>query len=273
MRTCRSGAPRFSDSWDIERANPVTCRTGAPIALPGAMRTRLIMLAAVILWGCSKSAVHPGARCSCPNSDGSAAGSDGGSHDGASDATGGAGSGGAGGVGGKGGAGNGGTAGTSTINCAAVGCGPPPVCGSACSAPCGCCICADGERQDDLVCRGGCYAAVDGGVLDGAVDDGNAFSSCTPSGATCGAGSACIEGCPSSAKQSIGDVPGICSVPGRDTCGCGVVVDPCVTPGTICLMPACCDYQGICVTPAERAAICARPEGAHFDCSAFDAGF
>jgi hypothetical protein len=36
-------------------------------------------------------------------------------------------------------------------------------------------------------------------------------------------------------------------------------------------MPACCDYDGICVTPAERAAICARPEGAHFDCAS-DAG-
>ena len=67
-------------------------------------------------------------------------------------------------------------------------------------------------------------------------------------------------------------VPGICSVPGRDTCGCGAVSDPCDTPGTVCLMPACCDYPGICVTPAERASICARPEGAHFDCSSVDAG-
>jgi hypothetical protein len=32
-------------------------------------------------------------------------------------------------------------------------------------------------------------------------------------------------------------------------------------------MPACCDYEGVCVTPAERAAVCARPEGAHFDCT------
>jgi hypothetical protein len=36
-------------------------------------------------------------------------------------------------------------------------------------------------------------------------------------------------------------------------------------------MPACCDYEGICVTPTERAAICLRPEGAHFDCTAQDA--
>jgi hypothetical protein len=37
-------------------------------------------------------------------------------------------------------------------------------------------------------------------------------------------------------------------------------------------MPACCDYEGLCVTPGERAEICSRPEGAHFDCSAIDAG-
>jgi len=37
-------------------------------------------------------------------------------------------------------------------------------------------------------------------------------------------------------------------------------------------MPTCCDYQGICVTPAERADICSRPEGAHFDCSGADGG-
>jgi hypothetical protein len=37
-------------------------------------------------------------------------------------------------------------------------------------------------------------------------------------------------------------------------------------------MPACCDFDGICVTPSERAAICARPEGAHFDCSSTDGG-
>jgi hypothetical protein len=36
-------------------------------------------------------------------------------------------------------------------------------------------------------------------------------------------------------------------------------------------MPACCDYEGICVTPGERDAICARPEAVHFDCPG-DAG-
>jgi hypothetical protein len=104
---------------------------------------------------------------------------------------------------------------------------------------------------------------------DGATD-GGPLASCVP-GTACGSGSTCIEGCPASVRPSIGAVGGICSVPGRDTCGCGVALDTCQTPGTVCLMPACCDYEGICVTPAERAAICARPEAAHFDCSA-DAG-
>jgi hypothetical protein len=100
--------------------------------------------------------------------------------------------------------------------------------------------------------------------------DRGPLASCEP-GSSCGSGSTCIEGCPASVKSSIGSVGGICSVPGRDTCGCGAVLKTCQTAGTSCLMPACCDYDGICVTPAERAAICARPEGAHFDCTS-DAG-
>jgi hypothetical protein len=35
-------------------------------------------------------------------------------------------------------------------------------------------------------------------------------------------------------------------------------------------MPKCCDYEGICVTPDERVAICARPEGSRFDCTTVD---
>jgi hypothetical protein len=122
-----------------------------------------------------------------------------------------------------------------------------------------------------------CRPVQDAGIKDATAEQmetGNAeeaLGSCTPD-AGCGSGSLCIGGCPSSAMPSIGAAGGICSVPGRDTCGCGAVLDPCTTPGTVCLMPACCDYEGICVTPAERAAICARPEGAHFDCFSFDAG-
>jgi hypothetical protein len=103
-----------------------------------------------------------------------------------------------------------------------------------------------------------------------AARDRGLLASCEP-GSSCGSGSTCIEGCPASVRASIGSEGGICSVPGRDSCGCGAVLDACQTPGTVCLMPACCDYEGICVTPAEHAAICARPEGAHFDCAS-DAG-
>jgi len=84
---------------------------------------------------------------------------------------------------------------------------------------------------------------------------------------TCYYGLTCIEGCPASKLPSGTSAGGICSMGGRDKCGCGALADACETPGTSCLMPACCDYQGLCVTPAERATICARPEGVHFDCS------
>jgi hypothetical protein len=115
-----------------------------------------------------------------------------------------------------------------------------------------------------------CLLIYDGAAPDSSTDTGDAtdagagetLASCLLGTNTCGAGSACIQGCP-----NTGSLAGVCSVPGRDTCGCGAVVDLCDTPGTVCLMPACCDYQGICVTPAERAAICARVESGHFDCA------
>lgn len=95
---------------------------------------------------------------------------------------------------------------------------------------------------------------------------GNPLGACLSSG-PCLYGLTCIEGCPSSRLGRL-DIPaGVCSIGGRDTCGCGAVDDPCTTAGTTCLKPACCDYHGVCVTAAERADICARPEGAHFDCS------
>jgi hypothetical protein len=53
---------------------------------------------------------------------------------------------------------------TSSVNCATVGCSAPPLCSLGCTATCGCCSCAEGERQGDLVCHGGCYAPADGGA-------------------------------------------------------------------------------------------------------------
>jgi hypothetical protein len=42
--------------------------------------------------------------------------------------------------------------------CANVGCALPPLCSQGCTAVCGCCACAPGDRNGDLVCVGGCYA-------------------------------------------------------------------------------------------------------------------
>jgi len=142
---------------------------------------------------------------------------------------------------------------------------------------CGECIadCADGYEAVPNSCS--CRPIQDAGSADSSADtaadaassadatDAATLASCLPGTNACGASSTCVQGCPNAGSQT-----GVCSVPGRDTCGCGGVLDPCDTPGMVCLMPACCDYQGICVTPAERAAICARVEGARFDCAAAD---
>jgi len=135
--------------------------------------------------------------------------------------------------------------------------------------------CAAGFRPDDdtCICRPLNDAAADDGrgdasAVDSDTDDAAMLASCGPAASGCGGGSTCIDGCPASHFPDAGSVGGVCSVPGRDTCGCGAVLDTCATAGTTCLMPACCDYPGVCVTPAERAEICARPESIHFDCMA-----
>jgi hypothetical protein len=143
------------------------------------MRTRLILLGVILLWGCGKNAIQPA------DSDAAGAAGDGGAHDGAADAaTGGAGTGGGGS--GGGGSGGGGTAGTSAINCATVGCSAPPLCSVGCTATCGCCACGEGERKDDLVCHGGCYApAGDGGAASAAFTSfrvTSAYGPCPPGG-------------------------------------------------------------------------------------------
>jgi hypothetical protein len=143
------------------------------------------------------------------------------------------------------------------------------VLGPAVPAACSKCAvdCADGFEPIPQSCL--CRPTTDGGAGSGGSGGtgggGAPLATCSPA-APCGASSSCIRGCPSD-----GAVIGVCSVPGRDTCGCGGILDPCDAPGTTCLMPACCDNPGICVTPAERAEICARAEGAAFDCRA-DAG-
>lgn len=142
----------------------------------------------------------------------------------------------------------------------------------AASPSCGGWDCADG--YEPVPNSNHCRSILDAGSADSSADtaadvampadatDAATLASCFLGTNACGTGSTCIQGCP-----NAGSLTGVCSVPGRDTCGCGGVLDPCDTPGTVCLMPACCDSLGICVTPAERAAICARVESGHFDCA------
>jgi len=153
-------------------------------------------------------------------------------------------------------------AGAAVFNCAMAGCSSPPLCSEGCRAPCGCCSCSPGVRSGDLVCTDQlCYApapapappAPDAGILVGCSGEGDPL---------CGKGSSCIEGCPDKGGG------GLCSVVGRETCGCGAIVyQPCTTPGLQCLYPSCCDFQGLCLTPAERQAVCSGPLAAKFNCT------
>jgi hypothetical protein len=93
-----------------------------------------------------------------------------------------------------------------------------------------------------------------------------ALGHCDPLGAPCGGGVECVEGCPVSARPGAGPRGGLCRVPEREQCGCGIVPYPCTTPGLDCLMPACCDDEGLCVRPQEKAMICAGPDAFRFAC-------
>jgi hypothetical protein len=85
---------------------------------------------------------------------------------------------------------------------------------------------------------------------------------CIPdAGGACPAGSICVEGCPRPTSPG-----GLCTVPGRERCGMGIVPNPCTTPGLDCLYAACGDLEGLCVTPTERARICAGPDAVRFAC-------
>lgn len=55
-----------------------------------------------------------------------------------------------------------GQGGSTAVDCANVGCAPPPLCSEGCLDACGCCPCADGEIIErtgtSYRCEGGCYA-------------------------------------------------------------------------------------------------------------------
>lgn len=100
------------------------------------------------------------------------------------------------------------------------------------------------------------------GAREGA-DEYQPLGHCVPGGpGQCSAGSTCVHGC----MNRLLDPGGVCSVPGRELCACGFIPSPCTTPGLVCL--TCCDSgDGLCVTPAEKADICAGPDAKRFDCA------
>jgi hypothetical protein len=117
-------------------------------------------------------------------------------------------------------------------------------------------------------------SSVEGTLGTSNSDGGSSFEagaplgSCRPGTAdSCSAGSTCVAGCPMGSNPMVTTPGGLCSAPGRETCGCGVVLSPCTTPGLACLLPSCCDFEGLCVTPSERAVICSGPDAIRFDCA------
>ena len=72
------------------------------------------------------------------------------------------------------------------IDCSRIGCGAPPVCGTACDAPCGCCPCTDGTEMGTYVCQGGCWAprgtGASGSACAATSDCGSGLSCCYPCG-------------------------------------------------------------------------------------------
>jgi len=96
-----------------------------------------------------------------------------------------------------------------SIDCATIGCGAPPICGTACDSPCGCCPCAEGSEMGTHVCQGGCWAprgtGASGDHCNMTRECGSGLSCCYPCGApgcanqctpSCAAGDpGCVGGC------------------------------------------------------------------------------
>jgi hypothetical protein len=110
--------------------------------------------------------------------------------------------------------------------------------------------------------------AIDAGDAPAPVEAGAPLGHCLPhADGACPSGSTCVEGCPWQPNQSFIPAPGgLCTFPGREQCGMGIVPNPCTTPGLACLYAGCGDYEGICVTPTEKATICAGPDAVRFAC-------
>lgn len=198
-----------------------------------------------------------------------------------------------GGVAGSGGVGTGGSpmggggsvgTGGATIDCSMVGCSPPPMCDTGCTAPCGCCPCAEGSLMGSYVCTGGCYAPIptDAGV-SGCLYNGQTYAVGTgfPAGDGCNTCSCMQDGnmactkiactCDPTAEQYqkkyMSTDPAQCQVIDfmcpvnttyfSNTCGCGCMQDPSCPSWFNCMpgpgAPACdvqqiqaqCPYSGI----------------------------
>jgi hypothetical protein len=172
----------------------------------------------------------------------------------------------------------------STTQCAAAGCAAPPLCSTGCQATCGCCPCAPGQRNGDLVCTDrGCYepapaadAGVDGGsvcglpfeagpceaaisvyaFVDGACvqrtyggcqGNGNRFSTLEACLATC-AGEPVPGGCPPNRiAREICLACGLAGGCGKRATVCALVCDA-DAGSAVCADSYTTCYQGVCQT-------------------------
>src|SRR5258707_12719688 len=62
------------------------------------------------------------------------------------------------------------------IDCSLAGCAPPPMCKTGCTDVCGCCLCADGMVQGNLVCKGGCWVESGDGGSEGCSYRGRVYA-------------------------------------------------------------------------------------------------
>ena len=160
----------------------------------------------------------------------------------------------------------------STTNCANVGCAAPPLCSAGCQATCGCCSCAPGERNGDLVCTSaGCYEPAP--PSDGGSDAGSGVCALPFEVGPCDAAfqvyayvdGACVQrtygGCQGNANRFNTLEECLATCEGRPVpngCPAGRIAQ------TICLE---CGPAGGCSRMAARCALPCSPDAAVPECS------
>jgi hypothetical protein len=126
--------------------------------------------------------------------------------------------------------------GSGGLDCSTVGCAPPPMCDTGCTAACGCCSCGDGDLFDGpsgpMICQNGCFVPVATcGGLTGAVCASDEYCD-FPNG--CG-GDDSTGVCKKRPQGCTADCPGVCGCDGKvycNACGAnamGVDTDPTAT--------------------------------------------